>query len=246
MRWPEITTLRKFYGSRLGGLAQHYIAQALQPCSQKLGRHNVLGLGYAIPHLSPFFDKKNHVVAVTPAHEGGIHWPYHAPCLSAMAVELELPFANNSMDLVIVAHALEYSEQPVHLMQEIWRVLAASGQVIVIVPNRKGVWARADVTPFGSGQPYSAGQLNDLFSEVAFTPLEHETCLFFPPNESLYARPYRLWEKVGKCIAPSFGGLLIGHAKKQVYALHKEPKRKLSIKPAFKPAMGSAMDSSHN
>ena len=41
-----------------------------------------------------------------------------------------------------------------------WRVLAPSGRVIV-VPNRRGPWARADNTPFGHGRPYSRSQITN-------------------------------------------------------------------------------------
>ena len=41
-------------------------------------------------------------------------------------------------------------------------MLAPGGQVVFIVPNRSGLWARRDVTPFGFGRPYSFGQLEAL------------------------------------------------------------------------------------
>lgn len=244
MQWPDIIALRKFYTSRLGGLTQHYLTEKLFPTSEKLQRHNILGLGYAIPHLLPFFGKKNHVIAVTPAHEGGVHWPYHAPCLTAMAEELELPFANSSMDLVLLIHTLEHSEQPLLLMQEIWRVLAASGELMVVVPNRRGMWSRADNTPFGIGQPYSASQLSQLFEASSFTKISTQTCLFVPPTDGFLSRPHQLVETMGEKLMPHFGGLLVGRAKKQVYAMPKprkcdEGKRAKS----YVPVMGSAMRS---
>ena len=41
-------------------------------------------------------------------------------------------------------------------------MLAPGGRVVFIVPNRSGLWARRDVTPFGYGRPYSLGQLEAL------------------------------------------------------------------------------------
>lgn len=242
MDWPEIIALRKFYSSRLGGISQHYLNQALATWSEKLSGHNVLGLGYAIPHLGPFFSNKNHVVAVTAAEEGALHWPYQAPCLSAVAEGVELPFADGSMDLVIMVHMLEYSESPSLLMQEIWRVLSPSGQLIVVVPNRKGLWAHIDSTPFGSGQPYSIRQLSQLFEEALFTPMHHETLLFFPPSERFFSRPHRLLEWFGRRVLPAFGGVVLASAKKQIYALHKKESATDSKKRVFTPAMGSAMN----
>ncbi len=242
MHWPEITTLRRFYASRLGGITQHYVERALLPTAEKLKSHNILGLGYAIPHLAPFFGNKNQVVAVTPSHEGGVHWPYHAACLSAIAEELELPFADGSIDMVLLAHTLEYSEQPVQLLQEIWRVLSPSGQLLVLVPNRQGVWAHVDSTPFGSGRPYSGAQLRDLFEQACFMPMHSQTLLFSPPSNAFVTRPHRVLEAFGNWALPAFGGLLLGCAKKQVYALSKEAKKRYTKKKMFVPAMGSSMN----
>ena len=62
-------------------------------------------------------------------------------------------------DRLIVAHGLESCERPAALFEEIWRVLAPGGKAIFLVPNRAGIWARRDATPFGYGSPYSIGQL---------------------------------------------------------------------------------------
>jgi alpha-ketoglutarate-dependent 2,4-dichlorophenoxyacetate dioxygenase len=46
------------------------------------------------------------------------------------------------------------------------------GRLLLIVPNRRGIWARLDSTPFGHGRPYSRGQLERLLGDALFTPLE--------------------------------------------------------------------------
>ena len=48
---------------------------------------------------------------------------------------------------------------PAALLREVWRVLAAGGRLLAVVPNRRGVWARIDTTPFGHGRPYSRSQI---------------------------------------------------------------------------------------
>ena len=50
---------------------------------------------------------------------------------------------------------------------EIWRVLVPNGRVIMLVPNRTG-WARRDGTPFGTGRPYSRGQLRRMVKQAGF------------------------------------------------------------------------------
>ena len=117
-----------------------------------------------------------------PAPQGVLHWPGEELNSTALIEEAELPLPDMSVDRVLLAHALEHTEQLRPLLREIWRVLNPSGRVIAIVPNRRGIWARIDSTPFGHGHPYTAGQLSRLlrsrylvdvqsFTKVAGVPL---------------------------------------------------------------------------
>ena len=58
-----------------------------------------------------------------------------------------------------MVHALEHAEDPRETLKEMWRVLAPNGRLVIVVPNRRGLWASFEHTPFGSGRPYSRGQL---------------------------------------------------------------------------------------
>ena len=55
------------------------------------------------------------------------------------------------------------------MFKEIWRVLAGGGRLLVVAPNRRGIWARLDGTPFGSGQPNTMSQLSRLLRDELFT-----------------------------------------------------------------------------
>ena len=65
-----------------------------------------------------------------------------------------------AVDRVLLVHALEMAHDPGALLREVWRVLAAGGRLLAVVPNRRGLWARMDTTPFGHGRPYSRTQIN--------------------------------------------------------------------------------------
>ena len=64
-----------------------------------------------------------------------------------------LPLPDLSMDRIVVVHGLEYSENLRGFLREMWRVLSDGGRLLVVVPNRRSIWARADHTPFGHGHP---------------------------------------------------------------------------------------------
>ena len=38
----------------------------------------------------------------------------------------------------------------------------ALGKLVIVTPNRRGLWARFEHTPFGTGRPFSRGQLTEL------------------------------------------------------------------------------------
>ena len=69
--------------------------------------------------------------------------------------------------------ALETAERVRPLLREMWRVLAPEGRLILVVPNRRGVWARLDKTPFGQGRPYSRRQLEALLIAFARSRIAH-------------------------------------------------------------------------
>ena len=52
----------------------------------------------------------------------------------------ELPFASNSLDLVVLPHVLEFAEEPHQVLREVERVLIPEGQVIICGFNHASLW----------------------------------------------------------------------------------------------------------
>lgn len=217
--WNDVVDLRDFYASSLGQTARRMIRRRIRMIWPDLSTQRVMGLGFATPYLRPFKDEAERVLAVMPASQGVLPWPEGEPGLVTLAEETEIPFPDRSMDRVLVVHALESSEQVRMLMREVWRVLADGGRLLVVVPNRRGIWARLERTPFAIGRPYTAGQLNLLLRDAMFTPVRKEVALFVPPTHSrmlLASAP--AWEKIGEQWFQTFGGVLLVEAAKQIYA----------------------------
>ena len=116
-----------------------------------------------------------------PASQGAVVWPASGNGHTVMVEEAMLPLADASVDRLLAVHCLEASERTGPLLREMWRVLAPEGRLLLIVPNRRGVWARMDTTPFGHGRPYSRGQLERLLTDSLFTPVEWTNALYMPP-----------------------------------------------------------------
>lgn len=224
--WNDAVDLRDFYRSSLGRLTRRVIRQRVRNIWDNTSGQRILGLGYATPYLLPFQDKAERVLAAMPARQGVLHWPSEGAGQVTLCDEAEIPLPDVSMDRVLLVHALECSEQLRPMLREVWRVLADGGRLMVVVPNRRGIWARMDRTPFGHGYPYSPAQLNRLLRDTLFTPIRTERALFAPPSRSrMVIASAPAWEQVGQRLFPTFSGVLISEAGKQIYAATSDSNR---------------------
>ena len=215
----DIVDMRDFYDGRLGQMARLMIGRRVRALWPDLRGMRLMGLGFATPYLRPYLAEAERVAAIMPAPQGVLPWPSEGPNRATLAEEGELPLPDFSVDRVLLVHGLEFSEQTRPLLKEIWRVLAGGGRLIVVVPNRRGIWARLDNTPFGQGSPYTPSQLSHLLREEGFTPERNAAALFVPPTISrVMLRSAPLWEKIGARWFSAFGGVVMVEATKQIYA----------------------------
>jgi SAM-dependent methyltransferase len=218
--WHDIIDLRNFYQSRGGRIAQRLLRREVRRIWPRIGpAETLLGLGYATPFLRPFLGEAGRVIAAMPAPQGGHVWPHEGPNLVTLVEEAELPYPDQSIDRLLMVHALEFAPAAQTLLRECWRVLRPSGRLVVVVPNRRGIWARVDRTPFGHGHPFSTGQLTRLLRNAMFVTGAPETALFAPPAErGLFLRLAGPIEHFGRRWLPAVGGVVVIEAQKQVYA----------------------------
>jgi SAM-dependent methyltransferase len=230
--YSDVVDLRDFYSTSLGQVAQRMIRRRVRLLWPNVAGMRVLGLGYATPYLRPFREEAERVLTLMPAAQGVLPWPAEGPNVVALADESELPLADYSVDRVLLVHALEVSEQVRPLLKEVWRVLAGGGRVLIIVPNRRGIWARTDRTPFGHGHPYTPGQLSRLLREEMFTPVQTGAALFIPPVASrMMLRFAPAWEKIAERWFARFAGVAVIEATKQIYAARPTPAKKKAARP---------------
>ncbi|MDI7862595.1 class I SAM-dependent methyltransferase [Rhizobiaceae bacterium n13] len=214
----DIVDLRQFYHSELGRFAEQSIAMALSSLWARLPEERLVGLGYAVPFLDRFRGDTERTFAFMPAGQGAVNWPVGELSATALVFDEELPLSDSSVDRVLMVHSLEFAENPRETLKEVWRVLAPGGRLVIVVPNRRGVWARMEHTPFGSGRPYSRGQLTALLRETNFTPGATADALFFPPSKlRTVLRLRRGFERLGRWFWPVFSGVIVVEAQKRLY-----------------------------
>lgn len=215
--------LKSFYNSPKGKIIYEVLEEKLlniwpaADCNKTNFR--VMGYGYSLPYLKPYLNKNCPVFNMMPTRLGVHHWPENQENLVCLSHEGHLPLETNSVDRIIMIHALEFADSPEECFEEIWRVLKSTGRLLIVVPNRLGFWARADWNPFGQGQPYSARQIEKFLSDNLFVHEGTSHALFSPPFETtLLLRAARFFEKIGVWLYPALGGVSVIEASKQLYA----------------------------
>lgn len=214
----DVVDLRTFYAAPLGRVAQRAISRIVRNWWHDTGGLAVAGLGYAIPFLEPFRDEAVRVIGLMPAEQGIVHWPSGGTSATAMVEGGQLPLPDGSIDRLLLVHMLEPTEHPREVLSEVWRVLTPGGRMIAVACNRRGMWARVDTTPFGSGQPFSKRQLAALLRETLFSPERFGEALYVPPFERrslLKLAPF--FERTGKRMSLPGAGVHLVEATKQLY-----------------------------
>ena len=215
---PDAHSLRDFYRSPLGDLARRLIGRHVRARWAGTAGLTLAGLGYGAPYLERFRETAARCLALTPAEQGAVIWPEQSRCAVALVCAEMLPLPDSSVDRLLLVHALETAQRPGDLLEEVWRIVAPEGRVLLIVPSRRGVWARFDRTPFGHGLPYSKTQLRDLLQGADFSPVFWGEALFAPPIERRSViRSAPTIERVGAAVGFPFAGVHVVEAIKQVY-----------------------------
>ena len=231
----DVVDLGEFYSSRLGQVARRLIAHRVRSRWKSLKGANVLGLGYAHPYLDVWKNEAQSVFNFMPARLGATHWPANSskngkPGLTALVDETYLPLDDGSIDFALLVHSIELTHHLPDMLNELWRVMSAQGKIVIIAPNRRGMWARFDNTPFGHGRPFSRNQVTQNLREAKFIPSGWSNAVFIPPlSHRFLLRSAPAIERAGMWVSPGFSGVLIVEATKQIYStvVKKSPKPRL-------------------
>ena len=149
-----------FYDTRRGEVAAQILRARIGALWPGLAGQSVLGIGYPQPYMRLWRDAAYRCLAATSSHHA-----LPRDCRAACAIEpTRLPFPDLSFDRILIIHGVEPSGHDDRLLREIWRVLKDDGRILVVAPNRIGLWGHAETTPFGHGQLYSSSQIAHLLA----------------------------------------------------------------------------------
>jgi SAM-dependent methyltransferase len=217
----DVVDLRNFYyRTQLGRVAQRMIRDNVLGFWPEAKGQTVAGYGFPVPLLRPYLAEARRVVALMPGPQGVMHWPAGMENVSVLCEEAAWPLPTGLVDKLVLLHGLETADQAGPVLDECHRVLGPGGRAMFIVPNRTGLWARSEGTPFGFGRPYSIRQLEAQLQRHGFRPERHRSLLFVPPaDRPFWLRTAPFWEwKASRFMPWLVGGVLLVEASKQSLA----------------------------
>lgn len=140
----------------------------------------------------------------------------------------ELPFRDQSVDLVTLPHVLEFSGDPHQLLREVDRVLRPEGRVVVTGFNPISLWGMRSAIPAGLLRPFlpresqmiALPRLRDWFKLLSFEFERGRYGCYRPPCRSeRWLERTRFMEAAGDRWWPICGALYSVSAVKRVRAM---------------------------
>jgi SAM-dependent methyltransferase len=141
----------------------------------------------------------------------------------------ELPFNTGSLDLVVLPHVLEFTNDPHQILREVERVLIPEGRVIICGLNRTSLWGARQAIKHFTGHLFlpDSGEfigflrlkdwLNLLNMEVSHS---HFGCYAPPINNQTWLQRFHFLENAGQRWWPFLGAAYIVQAIKRVKGMH--------------------------
>lgn len=220
MTFPAAYDLREYYLTPQGAMVSSLLLRRMRnwwPNADIKG-DVMIGTGYALPYLGPIKGPRK-TFAMLSGAMGAMVWPSLGPRRCVLADPHDWPLPASSADYILMTHELEYAEDPARVLEEAWRVLKPEGKLLLVVPNRTGLWARSEKTPFGHGRPFTQTQLHELLRDTNFTLERMTGALLAPPARNVFYT--RKIAPALEALAPVCGalcGVMVVEAGKRLYA----------------------------
>lgn len=141
----------------------------------------------------------------------------------------ELPFASQSIDLVVLPHVLEFSTDPHQVLREVERVLIPEGQVIICGFNPASLWGARHVMRRVGGTSFlprteeliTMPRMKDWLKLLNMSASQsHFGCYAPACRTEKWLNRYAFMDNAGPRWWPFFGGVYIVQAIKRVKGMH--------------------------
>lgn len=217
---PDVTRLNNFYfHTELGKFVHETLIAEINEIWEDKVEGSVVGYGFALPLLEQFFGEGTRIINLMPQSMGYQKWPEDKPNVSVHILEANWPLPTASIARAVLLHGMEFCENESVMLSECWRVLVPEGTVLMVVPNKVGVWASNSSTPYGWGQGYTYGQISKMLARHKLQLVRHSMALMVPPGKDGSLRIMtKTLEKTGKKLHQKVvGGVHLIVARKRIF-----------------------------
>ncbi|MHB1677011.1 MAG: class I SAM-dependent methyltransferase [Sulfuriferula sp.] len=143
-----------------------------------------------------------------------------------VAEATHLPFAAQSIDLLVLPHLLEFSPYPHQILREAERVLIAEGNLLISGFNPRSLWGlyswtkqRSDKFPW-QGDFVNFSRLKDWLSLLGCDIVGWRMCCYAPPFAHIpWVHRFEFMEAAGDRWWAMGGGVYFIHAVKRVHGM---------------------------
>mgnify|MGYP000114639156 CR=1 FL=1 len=226
--WHQIPS-----GEYLLELQNKIVSERLKMC---FGRH-LIKLGGLSSGLNSRDSLINHQVCLSPSQSN--------MTIGLLAELDDLPIQNNSVDLLMMAHTLEFSADPHQQLREAHRALIANGNLILSVFNPLSMLLLGKLWPFKSnklfwkGRLFTVGRIKDWLHLLGFDVIEEQYCCYSTLLGKDSPLDTGFISRMLSRFMPKLGSVCVITAKKREWPL--TPIRpRIRYKAVFNPAVRSA------
>jgi SAM-dependent methyltransferase len=152
----------------------------------------------------------------------------------------DLPIAANSIDLVVLPHVLEFTDDPHQILREVVRVLVPEGQVVISGFNPWSLLGLKRIAPSARAQiPWSGrfinlSRLKDWLSLLSFDVIGGRMHGYVPPfSQERWLRRFNFLDSAGDRWWPFAGGIYFLQAVKRVRGMR-------VITPSWRPTIAAS------
>ncbi len=136
-----------------------------------------------------------------------------------------LPFPENSVDLIVMPHALEFTDDPHLMLREAFRVIRPEGQIVIAAFNpfslfgAKRYFGRSQVPPW-NGNFIALYRMKDWLTLLGFDVVGGRLDAYVPPfSREPWLSRFGLFERAGDRWWPIAGGIYFLRATKRVHGI---------------------------
>lgn len=157
-----------------------------------------------------------------------VHISENCPCdFSGDCIKADftaLPLANDSVDVVLLPHLLEFATEPQLIFNQVYQSLIPGGYLVILGFHPWSLWGLLRLFKKHTQMPwkgkfYSSYRIRSWLSKEGFSIEDHETLFFRPPlRRARWLRRLFVMEPIGQLLWPYLGGVYLIVAKKRVAA----------------------------